>query len=77
MESDDGYQVTIDMKAPKLGEVYQEIARQCNLRLVVTPYVLLLAPKPWREYGSETQVSPVPDLTELGAAWQPYFLSNR
>jgi len=77
MKSDDGYKVTIDMKAPKLGEVYKEIARQSNLRLLVTAYALVLAPLPYRDHGDETQVLPVLDLTEQDAAWQPYCLTNR
>ena len=80
MESDDGYKVTIDMKAPKLGEVYKEIARQSNLRLLVSPYALVIAPMYYREHGDElkdlgldeTQVFPVLDLE-----WQPYCLTNR
>jgi hypothetical protein len=71
MKSDDGYKVTIDMKAPKLGEVYKEIARQSNLRLLVSPYALVLAPKHYREHGDETQVFPVLDLTEQDAAANP------
>jgi hypothetical protein len=65
------------MKAPKLGEVYKEIARQSTLRLLVTPYALVLAPLPYRDHGDETQMFPVLDLTEQDAAWQPYCLTSR